>query len=263
MRITTLMMVLALGALACAVGFTEAPTAAPAAVTAAGTPTAPPVPAGATATPSPWPEPWAEASPTPTPVPPVRVSPTAIPATPTALAEGWFSGAATPDPSPNCPDHYPWFFANPAQGNECATTVLNTWATLQRFERGLMLWTQEGGRTYVLIDDGSPFRPYVPVSDPAGLPFPAPDPAIVPPEGFYQPEFGFANFWRGLVPGSEWVRPALGWATAPEVSYSSFWQCNTATGESARCYITGPRDEILALARGPASYWAWVQGPVR
>lgn len=225
----------------------------------AGTATTAALPAGPEAT-SPG---AAQPSRTPTTPPDGLPSPTAMPATPTALAEGWFAGAATPDPSANCPDGYPWFFANPAQGNECASTVLNTWAALQRFEHGLMLWTQEGGRTYVLVDDGSPFKPYREVSDPAGLPFPAPDPSLEPPEGLYQPELGFANFWRGLVPGSEWIRPALGWATEPEAQYSAFWQCNTAPGEDARCYLTGPRDEILALARGPARYWAVVQPPVR
>jgi len=74
---------------------------------------------------------------------------------------------------------------------------------------------------------------------------------------------GFARFWRGLAPGSEWVRGALGWATAPEQSYSAFWQCNTATGAAARCYFNGPQDEIIVFARGAVSYWTYWQGPVR
>ena len=180
--------------------------------------------------------------------------------TPTALAEGLGTRLGTPDPNPNCPEHYPWFFENTA--DECASTILNTWSVLQPFERGLMLWTQEGGRTYVLIDDGSPFMPVQIVSDPLGLPLPEADPSLAPPEGRYQPLRGFALFWRNLVPGHEWVRERLGWATAPETAYSGFYQCNTATGEAARCYINGPRDEIIALAGG-APYWAYVQTPVR
>jgi hypothetical protein len=268
MRATIGIGFLALAVVACAVGVAPLPAPTPTAMAVtvpvetlppvtSPAATLPPAEGSATATALPPPTRTPLASPT------VLASPTAIAATPTALAEGWFMGAATPDPSPNCPDHYPWFFINPAQGNECASFVLNTWAALQRFEHGLMLWTQEGGRTYVLVDDGSPFRPYVEVSDPAGMPFPEPDPSIVPPAGLYQPELGFASFWRGLVPGTEWIRPALGWATAPEAQYSSFWQCNTASGEAARCYVTGPQDEILALARGPARYWTVVQGPVR
>jgi len=141
--------------------------------------------------------------------------------------------------------------------------VLNTWAVWQPFEHGLMVWTQEGGRTYVLLDDGAPLKPYVPVSDPLGLPLPGPDLAIVPPEGLHQPELGFALFWRGLVPGHAWVRERLGWATAPEAAYSGLWQCSTAdAGAASRCYLNGPRDEIIVLAAN-APWWAYVQGAVR
>jgi len=186
--------------------------------------------------------------------------PTAAP-TPTALAEGLIAKLSTPDPSPNCPDHYPWFFENQAQ--ECAAIVSNVWGVMQHFEGGLMVWFQDEGRTLILIDDGSLFKPYAPAFDLADTPLPGPDPAIVPPEGFYQPELGFAKFWRGLVPGYEWVRQRLGWATAPETAYSAFWQCNTAGDDSARCYFTGPRDEIIVLARGSAPYWNYWQGTVR
>ncbi len=199
--------------------------------------------------------------PTETPLPGPR--PTALPTappTPTSLAEGWSVGVPIPE-SLGCPNPYPWFFANPAR--ECADTLLNTWAVMQRFEHGLMVWFAEGGRTYVLLDDGSPFKPYVEVFDTTGLPWPGPDADILPPPGLHQPVRGFANHWRGLVPGSEWVRDALGWAVAPEAPYSAFWQCNTATGDAARCYFTGPRDEILVLARGSAAYWNNWQGPVR
>jgi hypothetical protein len=212
----------------------------------------------------------AKPAPTPAPLPSVTpaiyrtvvVAPTqAPPPTPTSLADGLIVRLATPDASPDCPAHYPWFFENHAR--ECAGTVLNTGTVLQHFERGLMVWAQEGGHTYVLLDDGSPFKIYQEVTDPTGAELPGPDPSLVPPAGLYQPVLGFARFWRGLAPGSEWVRGALGWATAPEQRYSAFWQCNTATGAAARCYFNGPQDEIIVLARGDVSYWTYWQGPVR
>ncbi|MGQ0601725.1 MAG: hypothetical protein ACT4QE_08525, partial [Anaerolineales bacterium] len=181
---------------------------------------------------SPTPPPTAQVS-SVTPAPPV-------PPTATSLAEGLPIRLATPDPSPNCPEHYPWFFNNTA--NECATTVLNTWGVLQWFERGLMVWFQEGGRTYLLLEDGSLFKPYVEATDAANSPLPETDPNIVPPDGRYQPVLGFGKFWRGQVPGYEWVRERLGWATAPEVGYSALLQCNNTLSEAARCYFTGPRD---------------------
>ncbi|MBP7692743.1 MAG: hypothetical protein KA764_12535 [Anaerolineales bacterium] len=185
----------------------------------------------------------------------------AAPPTATALAEGLSTRLGTPDPSPACPDHYPWFFENRAR--ECAATLLNTWAVLQPFEGGVMVWLQEGGRTLILVDDGSPFKPYYTVTDPGSADLPGPDPNLVPPAGRYQPVLGFARFWNGLAPDSAWVREQLGWAIAPEAGYSAFWQCNTAAGDAARCYLTGPRDEILVFARGAAAYWTYWQGPAR
>lgn len=196
-----------------------------------------------------------------TEAPATEAPPTAPAPTPTSFDQGLTARLGTPDPNPNCPEHYPWFFDNPAP--ECAAFILNTWTVWQPFERGLMVWTQERGQTRVLLDDGSPFKPYHFVSDPLGLPLPGPDPAIVPPEGLFQPELGFALYWRGLVPGTEWVREALGWATAPETAYSAFWQCSTATGPAARCYFNGPRDELIALTTGGPQYWTYVQRAVR
>lgn len=201
----------------------------------------------------------APATPSATVAPTPAALPSAAP-TPTSLAEGLLNRLATPA-APGCPEPYPWFFDNRA--GECAGITLNTWAVLQPFERGLMLWLQEGGRTYVLIDDGSLFKPYVEVSDPGNTALPGPDPAIVPPAGLYQPELGFAKFWRGLAPGSEWIRNRLGWALAPETGYSALWQCNTAADATARCYLSGPGDEIISLTRGGAQFWNYWQGPVR
>lgn len=196
---------------------------------------------------------------TPTPMP----WPT-MPLTATTLAEGLAVRLGTPDPSPNCPDHYPWFFDQ--HSGECAAPLLNTWGVWQPFEHGLMVWFQEGGHTYVLVDDGSLFKPYQEVSDTTSVPFPDPDPNLVPPPGLYQPVRGFAKFWRGLVPGSEWVRGRLGWALAPEVGYSALWQCNTVSGDGARCYFTGPHNEIIVMTRDSAPfgngvlYWNYWQG---
>ena len=207
-------------------------------------------------TPAPTPHLLPTALPSATPIPP----PT-LPPSPTALSEGLIVRLGTPDPSPNCPDHYPWFFEN--QAEECAAILNNAWGVMQPFEHGLMVWFQGPGPTYILIEDGSLFKPYEEAVDPADTPFPGPDPGIVPPEGLYQPELGFAKFWRGVVPGYDWVRERLGWALAPETGYSAFWQCSTAEGDASRCYFTGPRDEIVVLARGGVRYWNYWQEAVR
>ena len=74
---------------------------------------------------------------------------------------------------------------------------------------------------------------------------------------------GLGRFWRGQAPGATWVRARLGWATAPESDYSTLWQCNTASGDAARCYLNGPRDEVIVFARGSAQYWTYWQRAVR
>ncbi len=209
-------------------------------------------PAAATALPT---DAGPRVTPTPTLLPPIPLP------TPTALIDGLAVRLATPDPAERCPRRYPWFFDNPAV--ECADTVLNTWASMQRFEHGLMVWFQEGGRTVVLIDDGSPFKPYREVADTGAPTLPDPDPAPVVPPGLFLPDHGFAKFWRGIVPGAEWVREALGWATGLEQGYSALWQCNLSEGTAARCYFTGPQDEIIVMTRGPVAYWTYWQGPVR
>jgi hypothetical protein len=191
-----------------------------------------------------------------TPPPPQLMTPTV-----TSIAQGVEIRLATPDPSPSCPDHYPWFFDNRAQ--ECADYLSWNWSVVQPFEHGLMVWSQEGGRTYILIEDGSLFKPYQIVTDTGGLYLPDPDPSLIPPSGFYSPVLGFAKFWRGLIPGSEWIRQRVGWATAPEVGYSALWQCNKSSGDAARCYFTGPHDEIIVITRGSVLYWNYWQGPVR
>ncbi len=185
---------------------------------------------------------------------------TALPG-PTALAEGLTTRLATPDPSEDCPDHYPWFFENKA--SECAQTVLNTWAALQRFEHGAMVWFQEGGLTYILVDDGSLFKPYDVAVDTGDSYLPGLAPDLAAPAGRVIPKGGFEKFWRGRVPGYDWVQPQLGWALSDEIGYSALWQCNTAELDAARCYFTGPNDEVIVLAKGSAQYWNYWQLAVR
>jgi hypothetical protein len=198
------------------------------------------------------------ASPTLAPTTTITPQPTIKP-TATPLWEGVQLRLGTPDPSPDCPDHYPWFFDNHAR--ECASIVLNTWGAVQPFEHGLMVWIAEGGHTYILLDDGSAFKPYREVTDTGSAYQTDRNLNLIPPPGFYPVILGFAKFWRGLVPGTEWIREQLGWATAPETDYSIFWQCNTASDESARCYFSGPQNEIIVMTRGSVPYWSYWQVP--
>jgi hypothetical protein len=81
---------------------------------------------------------------------------------------------------------------------------------------------------------------------------PANDPSIAPPANWYQPERGIGKLWREQ-PG---VRDKLGWAYAPEISYTGRRQSPaTETGYSyidhglrnlvLRLYSTGRRWETV------------------
>jgi hypothetical protein len=80
-----------------------------------------------------------------------------------------------------------------------------------------MLWRQDVNLIYGLGPDrlwfftGDTWRDGLDPSD---------DPAIIPPNGLYQPVRGFGKVWRER-PG---VREALGWATAEEQGFTAVIQ---------------------------------------
>jgi hypothetical protein len=93
----------------------------------------------------------------------------------------------------------------------------------QPFERGHMFW-RDTGEIYALseqsIRQGSATDTFWRVTDTWQEGQPESDPALQPPEGLLQPIRGFGNSWRN----NPTIRDALGWATAPEQWFDSFWQ---------------------------------------
>lgn len=112
-----------------------------------------------------------------------------------------------------CPDS--WFFSPPP--DSCpATAPLVTEGAEQHFEHGVALWNRAEDRIYLLFDPNvvGAWRAF-PDSWEEGQP--ESDPAIVPPEGLYQPIRGIGRVWRE-EPG---IRDRLGWAVGPEVGYTT------------------------------------------
>ncbi|MDQ3704911.1 MAG: hypothetical protein M3437_06770 [Chloroflexota bacterium] len=97
----------------------------------------------------------------------------------------------------------------------CPMTVPGAKFIAQRFERGLMVFTDYSGlpdyslprRITVLYEDGT--TEYV--QDPFDPNAPQPTPETAP-QGLYAPVFGFGKVWREQAN----VRQRLGWARAPE-----------------------------------------------
>ncbi len=159
-----------------------------------------------------------------------------------------------------CPDA--WFFPNPP-ANDCPASPPNyTAMAAQRFEHGVMLWTQFNDRITILYDDNPDvrFRHWSLVSN-AWLPgMPESDPSIVPPLGDYQPVRGFGVAWRDEQGYAGYrVRDRLGWATAAEFPMSGAYQCNAAF-KYRTCYVTGPGEVVYVLEPEGAGWLAWA-GP--
>jgi photosystem II stability/assembly factor-like uncharacterized protein len=114
----------------------------------------------------------------------------------------------------------------------------------QPFELGLMFWHGDRKMIYVLQQDGT----WAEYEDTWQEGLPDRDPALVPPEGRYQPIRGFGKVWRELLGGVEaWI----GWATAEEQGFESLVQ-TFARGT----LIKGVNDVVYVLYDGGT--WATI-----
>lgn len=184
--------------------------------TASPSPTTSPTPT-VTRLPSPMPTP----SITPSPTPDIQSSPAAD--TPTAVP----IAANPPTEAPDTPTPTLTTVPCPLPITTTLTLALDTDATRslgcpraeaivvaaarQPFEHGLLLWRQDVNLIYGLGPDGTWFF----TGDTWREGDPSDDPAIIPPNGLYQPGRGFGRVWRER-PG---LREALGWATAEEAGF--------------------------------------------
>ena len=72
-----------------------------------------------------------------------------------------------------------------------------------------MFWREDVRHVYVLQQDAT----WVAYEDTWSEGQPDRDPALVPPDGLYQPVRGFGKVWRERLGGPQ---ARIGWATAPE-----------------------------------------------
>lgn len=145
----------------------------------------------------------------------------------------------------------PWFFG-PAPTLCPQAPAAYTAAAAQRFERGVMIWTQEPDAFTVVHEDGrywiarAPYRfgEASPVSD-------------APPSGRYAPVSGFGDLWLGRIvvdgpsPLGEPLRALLGWAVEPERGLTIAAQCQRApTYYEQRCYLGGAEGPVVFYGPG-------------
>lgn len=165
---------------------------------------------------------------------------------------GEWGDSATANITLLCPDE--WLFAD-GPSDRCPIWTIRTRVVAQRFERGLMLWT-EVDRTVYVLPDGESWRAD---SDNWHEGMPASDPALVPPAGLLQPVRGFGLAWRTW----QGAREALGWATGEEfVVDEGFVQQAFAYGKHVAGgdrFISGPDGVALCLPQRmvPHTWYEW------
>ncbi len=87
---------------------------------------------------------------------------------------------------------------------------------VQRFERGVMIWTQHSDKIYILLNDARMGEAWEVNANAWFAGMPENDATIVPPTGKFQPVRGFGKIWRERFGQYGALRDALGWAIEPE-----------------------------------------------
>lgn len=150
-----------------------------------------------------------------------------------------------------CQNLRAWFFAHHPQRCPAAAAVISA-AALQTFEAGFMVWTANPDRFYVFFaadPQTGQGQEFVMINAPYTFLTPAPFDAT-PPPGAYEPVSGFGQLWRGEIEALNAgdLRTRLGWATAPESSFESAYQCDPPSHPRLwRCYLRLPGDRVLSL----------------
>ncbi|MBK8048711.1 MAG: hypothetical protein IPK16_17265 [Anaerolineales bacterium] len=151
-----------------------------------------------------------------------------------------------------CQNLRTWFFTPPPARCPAADAVAST-ATTQPFEHGFMVWFEASNTYYVFYDGGGADYPS-PVVQIAMGPLDTaqaaitPSPVETPPAGMSAPAGDFGRLWRGEVAGVAGVAGGLGWATGPETTYQSDYQCEmSGMMHGWTCYLLGPDGDVLRL----------------
>jgi hypothetical protein len=106
--------------------------------------------------------------------------------------------------------------------SECPNASYSGWMAYQRFEHGVMIWSEATDKIYVLYDRAAGAEVgFVQIfQDEFDEGEPESDPSLVPPGGLFQPIRGFGLVWRT---GTS-VRDRLGWAAEKERGYDGWIQ---------------------------------------
>jgi hypothetical protein len=136
---------------------------------------------------------------------------------------------------------YDYFFA-PAPATCPREAAVETAAAEQPFTGGVMIWLEAHGAIY-LLEPGGEWQRFADTWSEAEA---ESDPALAPPEGFYRPVRGFGKVWNEQ-PG---VREALGWATSPELGFTSQVQRPVSEAGEQVTFIRTFNGQVYYLTNG-------------
>jgi hypothetical protein len=129
----------------------------------------------------------------------------------------------------------------------------------QTFENGSLFWLRPIDQIWILTTSAEETGIWQIVADNFEEGMPESDPALVPPDGMFQPIRGFGMLWRE-TPN---LRDTLGWATSEEVGYLANYQYHYGgTVDANGNFIQGPGYHLLesvsrTVYRFNEGIWTW------
>lgn len=181
---------------------------------------------------------------TPT-VGPLVATATSTPAPTATRTEPPVEAAATGAPTPCAHD----YFFTPAPATCPREAAVETAAAEQPFSGGVMIWLEAHKAIYVLYPGGAWQR----FADTWTEAEPESDPALAPPDGHFQPVRGFGKVWREQLE----VQEALGWATSPELGFTSQLQRPVSAAGEQVTFVRTFNGQVYYLYEIEADSGAW------
>lgn len=183
---------------------------------------------------------------TQTPPPSATVEATATsPPLPTAIA-------ITAIPVNVQPCNAVWFFIQPRPDGCPLNAPLGSYASLQQFQQGFMIWIQQQDAIYVLYDSAN-FPRWEVYQDTFEEWMPSFDPALddLAPPYTFQPKRGFGVLWRGSPP----IQRRLGWSVR---EWEEPYNTQVQIGQDGTVYLQDSRGGVITLKAGGASWERWL-----
>jgi hypothetical protein len=163
-------------------------------------------------------------------------------------------------PSPTsiaCPNGFFW---GAPLDDVCPAAPVTSQAAYQPYEHGAMIWLANQGDIWVFVEAPSGTQPRWYHFAQANYEGFADAPAQTPPANRVMPVNGFGRVWYNLKTDTgQNFSTALGWATAPETSYTATTQL-FGRANHVHIYVSAPGGHVADAYSGLAGiFWSWIK----